>query len=112
MCGGTILNENHVMCAAHCCDGKSASSVTVVVGEHDTSAVDGEYEVQATELFMHPKYGENDGYTYNWDFCVIRTEPMNLDPDKGSDIVCLPKQVYFHSKTTLYPVNKFQFFSR
>ena len=36
-CGGTILNDNHVMCAAHCCDGKDASSTTITIGEHHTA---------------------------------------------------------------------------
>lgn len=79
------------MCAAHCCDGKDASSTTITIGEHDTTASDGERVIQATKITMHPKYGASDGYTYNWDFCIIRTEPMNLD-GQNSDIVCLPKQ--------------------
>ena len=41
MCGGSIIGDNTVLTAAHCCDGKSASSISVRAGtlEHAKGGV-------------------------------------------------------------------------
>ena len=33
MCAGSIINNEWIITAAHCCDGKSAKDVTFVVGD-------------------------------------------------------------------------------
>ena len=90
MCGGSILNDNHVMTAAHCCDGFSASSVYVIAGDHNNQVSDGEKQYNALKVIMHPKYGESNKYDYNYDFCILEVEDMELDKNK-KDIVCIPK---------------------
>jgi trypsin len=35
LCGGTIITPNVVLTAAHCTDGRTASQITVQVGDHD-----------------------------------------------------------------------------
>ena len=58
MCGGSILNDNHVMTAAHCCDGFSASQIYVIAADHNNNINDGEERYDALKVIMHPKYGE------------------------------------------------------
>ena len=48
MCGGSILNSNHVMTAAHCCEGFSASSIYVIAGDHNNQVSDGEKQYKAS----------------------------------------------------------------
>ena len=40
-CGGTIIDSYHIMTAAHCTEFESASSLAVMVGEHDVTAIGG-----------------------------------------------------------------------
>jgi len=91
MCGGSILSNNWVMTAAHCCEGFSASSIYVIAGDHNNQVSDGEARYDAKQVIMHPKYGESDGFTYNYDFCLLEVEEIPLDGDT-KDIVCLPEQ--------------------
>ena len=91
MCGGSILSKDYVMTAAHCCDGFSASSIYVIAGDHNNQVSDGEKRYDAVKVIMHPKYGESDGYSYNYDVCLLQVEEMPLD-GVTMDIACLPAQ--------------------
>ena len=52
MCGGSIIGDNTVLTAAHCCDGKSASSISVRAGtlEHARGGVVSTAWVQGQHL--------------------------------------------------------------
>ena len=52
MCGGSIIGDNTVLTAAHCCDGKSASSISVRAGtlEHARGGVVSTTWVQGQHL--------------------------------------------------------------
>jgi len=50
---------------------------------------DGERQVNAKKVTNHNKYGENDGYQYNYDYCILQTDDLGLDGNKA-DIACLP----------------------
>ena len=92
-CGGTIISEQYILTAAHCCtDVKyhlDVNTISFVAGEHDlTEESVFEQRVNAQELFVHPKYDE---HSLEYDFCVVKTDLIELD-GVSRDIACLPLQ--------------------
>ena len=55
-CGGTIVNENFIITAAHCVQA-DPSVFTVVAGEHDLRVEEGqEQRVKVDKIIVHPNY--------------------------------------------------------
>lgn len=90
ICGGSVIDEHHVLTAAHCLKGQSASSMYVVVGEYDLSETSGnEQVIAAGELIIHEHY---DGDTFTNDVGIIRLVPSITFSD-SIDVVALPAQM-------------------
>ncbi|XP_055613474.1 trypsin-1-like [Uranotaenia lowii] len=88
-CGGSLLDEFHVLTAAHCKLSLSAKGyIEVVAAEHDTSVTEGSEQRRMVESFtIHENYDEGVGPN---DIAVIRvTEQFNLN-DKVAPVQ-LPK---------------------
>lgn len=54
ICGGTIMSENKVLTSAHCTDGASASSISVIAGSSFRGR--GGQLVNVTRVCQHPRY--------------------------------------------------------
>ena len=87
-CGGTLISSTHVLTAAHCTDGESASGIRVLLGEHSIADFDFN-RVDVAEIIMHPKYNSRN---VNNDYAILRlAEPVTFT-DKVSP-ACLPNDM-------------------
>merc|ERR1719385_247619 len=98
-CGGTLISDRHVMTAAHCTAGSSASSIKVLLGEHYTN--DGQYNrVALSAITDHPGYNSNN---MDNDFSILTlAEPVTFT--SAIRPACLPfdtSKTYAGEKVTV-----------
>merc|ERR1711976_801628 len=84
-CGGTLISDRHVMTAAHCTAGSTASSIAVLVGEHRID--DGQFtRIGLSAINDHPNYNDR---SLNNDYSILTlAEPVTFS-DKVRP-ACLP----------------------
>ena len=83
-CGGTLISSTHVLTAAHCTQ-SDASSIRVIVGEHNIA--DSEFNrVDVAEIINHPDY---DSQTTDNDYAILRlANPVTFTNEVSP--ACLP----------------------
>lgn len=70
VCGGTIINRQWIVTAAHCIYRKSARQITIRVGEHNTKSREGsEVDIPAERIVQHPSYNPS---TWDFDIAMIK----------------------------------------
>jgi secreted trypsin-like serine protease len=85
-CGGSIVSSKTIITAAHCTRNSAASSIYVVVGEHDLTKSDGEKYVRVCSKAEHPSYNSR---TTDYDYAVLTLcEELNFAKDVAP--VCMP----------------------
>jgi len=82
-CGGTLISDRHIMTAAHCTAGSTASSIQILLGEHRTN--DDEFtRVDVSQINDDPNYSFPNG-----DFSILTlTEPVTFTSSVRP--ACLP----------------------
>jgi len=68
-CGGIVYDENHIITAAHCCDGFTPQRVQIVAGEHNLNTDEGvEQEIAVSRIIQHESY---ESATITDDICIL-----------------------------------------
>jgi len=91
ICGGTIIDENTIITAAHCL-GRDASDYSIVAGEHSvrTAADCAEQRIDVARTILHPAY---DDRTSANDIAILKLQ-KNLEFNRYVQPACLPAEDY------------------
>ncbi|XP_063222080.1 trypsin-1-like [Bacillus rossius redtenbacheri] len=68
ICGGSIVSNNYVLTAGHCCENEDASSLVVRVG--NTDGDNGERH-EISQIILHPQFVTKYNVPYN-DVCLLK----------------------------------------
>ncbi|XP_003705839.1 trypsin-1 [Megachile rotundata] len=69
-CGGSVLNENYVITAAHCVSGKTPAGIKVIAGTINLTQPKSEHNV--VKIISHEQYNENDSWKN--DIALLKVE--------------------------------------
>ncbi|XP_045612616.2 uncharacterized protein [Procambarus clarkii] len=92
-CGATLIDDRHVLTAAHCMEGLHPSQLKVRLGEWDVAGNSEFYthlELRVAGVYPHPEYYKGN---LNNNLAVVRLEaPIDFTAYPHITPVCLPKE--------------------
>ena len=79
-CGGTILNKDTILSAAHCCESMTVGD-HVLAGEHDLDKEENTTQVASvTDFINHPNYYKTPSLTAFNDVCIVKLKkPLKMN---------------------------------
>nr|XP_034195406.1 chymotrypsin-2-like isoform X5 [Osmia lignaria] len=86
-CGGSVLNENYVITAAHCVEGKTAPSIKVIAGTINLTAPKSEHNVK--KIIIHEKYDKADSWKN--DIALLKVDKSFVKSQQISFVPLPPK---------------------
>ncbi|KAM7293146.1 trypsin-1-like [Ixodes scapularis] len=92
ICGGSIVNEQFVVTAAHCVDESFALSYAVVVGDQNVNKKDStEDRIGVSYFRQHPKWNRA---TVNYDYAIVKLARKLNFTGKHKHLmpICLPEK--------------------
>merc|ERR1711874_897778 len=80
ICGGSIVNRNQVITAAHCCEGQVALFDKIVAGAHDRNLEPGHQSRGISSMEFHESWNDP---AFDHDICLVTVnEPFDFkDPN-------------------------------
>jgi Trypsin len=81
-CGGSLVARSWVLTAAHCVNGRAASDLTIILGDHRRSVAEGtEQTIAVSSVVVHPSYNPS---TFNNDLALLQlASPATLNARVG-----------------------------
>lgn len=93
LCGGSLIDPNVILTAAHCVNGKEVASLRVRLGEWDTMTLNEIFphsDHEVAKVIVHPGFGTTN--LYNDIALLVLKTPAKLSVVVNP--VCLPPQNY------------------